>query len=552
MVTGYSLPNINAVADAAELGAGFEWRIPRTYNIAAEVIEWADEPGSRRALSHVDDAGIAHEFEYTELAAASERAAAALAADGISTDDRVALCAPQSPETIVLHLAAYRIGAVIVPLSVLFGDETFTHVVETSGATSVWLDVVAAERFDDALDSLDGVSSTVFELAANEYAGERRALGGLAEHTGSEAIASIAETAPDDPALFVTTSGTSGPPKCVVQSHQYLIGTLPGYQLWYELFEDSHEQQVWTPASWAWAGALFDVVFPTLAMGGIVCSRARRSGFDPEAALAYVDRAGVSRAFVPATALRRIRRGTDPASFDLGSLEVVLCGGEFLAEALKQWGEDALDTTINVGYGLTEANALIGHCRALYPDRGDSIGVPYPGHEMTIIDGDGERVPAGEIGEIALEPPDPVLFRGYWRDGEIDESPDESLFYTGDRGYRDADGYYYYEGRSDSVIISSGYRVSPREIERVLEDALNVQEAVVGGIVDGEFGERIVAYVVSANSADGAGDRIDTDDLTQRVRDRLGKHKVPHEIHELRDPPQTHSGKVDRSELFAE
>jgi acetyl-CoA synthetase len=552
MVTGYSLPNIDTVADAAELGAGFEWRIPQTYNIAAEVIEWADEPGSRRALSHVDDAGTAHEFEYAELAAASKRVAAALVADGVSMGDRIALCAPQSPETIVVHLAAYRVGAVVVPLSVLFGDETFAHVIETSGATSVWLDALAAEKFEDAHDSLDRVSVTIFELGAGGYTGEQRALGGLSKRADGEAVESIAKTEPDDPALFVTTSGTSGMPKCVVQSHQYLIGTLPGYQLWYELFNNEHKERVWTPASWAWAGALFDVVFPTLAMGGVVCSKVRRSGFNPEAALTYVDRVGVSRAFLPATALRKIRRSTDPTSFDLDSLEVVLCGGEFLAEALRDWGRKALDTTINVGYGLTEANALIGHCQALYPDRGNSIGVPYPGHEMVVVDENGERVPVGEVGEIALEPPDPVLFQGYWQDGRIEESPAEDLFYTGDRGYRDEDGYYYYEGRSDGVIVFSGYRVSPQEIERVLEDAPGVQEAVVGGVADDEFGERIVAYVVPASSTNSVGNRIDSDDLTQRVRNRLGKYKAPHEIHELRNLPQTHSGKVDRSDLFAE
>jgi acetyl-CoA synthetase len=185
------------------------------------------------------------------------------------------------------------------------------HVVETSGATSVWLDTVAADRFDDALDASDGISATVFELGAGRYAGEHRALDGLAEHTGNETVGSIAETAPDDPALFVSTSGTSGLPKSVVQSHQYLIGTLPGYQLWCELFGDEHEER-WTPASWAWAGALFDVVFPTLAMSSVVCSRVRRSGFGPAAALAYVDRISISRAFVPAAALQKIRRGTTP------------------------------------------------------------------------------------------------------------------------------------------------------------------------------------------------------------------------------------------------
>ena len=546
MVTGYRLPDVAAVDGVDELRAAFEWQIPTEYNIAGEGLQWAETDARRTALHHVDEQGDAHEFSYGELSAASERLAATLRTNGVSTGDRVALCAPQSPEALSLHLAAYRLGAVTVPISVLLGDDSVRHLVETSGARELWLDSVAADRFADVLDRLD-VSATTFELGATDYDGPDRALGGLRAETDTERDESLAGTAPDDAAIFVSTSGTSGRSKLVVQSHQYLIGSLVGYQLWFELFGDEHAERVWTPSSWAWAGALFDVVFPTLAMGGTVCSRVRRSGFDPRIALDHIERAGASRLFLPPTALRKIRAGTDPTRFDLSTLDVVLSGGEFLASDLKAWGEATLDVTINVGYGLTEANALIGHCRALYPDRGDSIGVPYPGHEVLIVDENGETVSVGDTGEIALRTPDPVLFKGYWTGDSVEAVPDGPLFYTGDRGYRDADGYVYYAGRSDDVIITSGYRVGPREVERTLEADSAVREAIVGGVPDEERGERIVAYVVPATDDPGA---IDTEALGRRARDSLGKYKAPHEIHVLSDPAQTHSGKIDRSELF--
>lgn len=545
MVTGYVMPDVEDRADAEELRTAFEWQIPDQYNIAGEVVKWADD-STRCALYHVDEAGTAHEFTYEELAAASERLAATMHSNGVATGDRVALCIPQSPEAIVLHLAVYRLGAVTVPISVLLGDESFRHTVEDSGARELWLDTVAAEQFSDIAESVD-TRTTTFELGANRYRGACRALGGIRAVTCSESDGDVAGTAPDDAAIFVSTSGTSGRSKLVVQSHQYLIGSLAGYQLWFELFGNEHTERVWTPSSWAWAGALFDVVFPTLALGGTVCSKVRRSGFDPTAALKFMERGQVSRLFVPPTALRKIRAEAEPTHFDLSNLSVVLSGGEYLAQDLKAWAQGTLDVTINVGYGLTEANALIGHCRTLYPDLDDSIGLPYPGHDIVIVDEDGEEVPAGETGEIALRTPDPVLFKGYWSGGSLNAVPEGPLFFTGDRGYRDADGYIFYAGRSDEVIISSGYRIDPREVEQSLEDNPAVQEAFVGSVEDDERGERIVAYVVPATESP---DAIDTNALIQHVRERLGKYKAPHEVHTLHNPAQTHSGKIDRSELF--
>lgn len=549
MTAGYSFPDPATIDGSDELRDAFEWQIPETYNIAGTIDPWLKDRPDHTALYHVDEADTEHEFTYRELNEAVEPVAARLAADGITSGDRVAICLPPSPEALALHLAAYRLGAITVPVSVLLGDEAFAHVLETSGAAAVWLDTVATDRFGDAVSAASDVSTTVIDLGGGGYEGNERALGGLAAVTDGASVEPMAETAPDDPAIIVTTSGTSGTPKCVVQAHQYLIGTLPGYQLWFELFGDSHAERVWTPASWAWAGALFNVVFPTLAMGGTVCSRVRRSGFDPGRALAFVERGDISRAFMPPTALRKIRANADPEAFDLDALDVMLCGGEYLPESLEQWAEETLRTTINVSYGLTEANALIGHCEALYPDRADSIGVAYPGHDVDIVDEEGRSVPIGETGEIVLELPDPVAFAGYWDDGQVRGAPGGGPFYTGDIARRDEDGYVYYEGRKDDLIVSSGYRVSPREIETVIEERADVEEAVVGGVADDEFGQRIVAYVVPAA---GANAEIDERGLEQRVRDHLGKYKAPHEIRLLREPPQTHSGKIDRGELFSE
>ncbi|MCU4974075.1 AMP-binding protein [Halobacteria archaeon AArc-m2/3/4] len=573
---GYSLPIPDGTTTYEEVLDGFEWDVPETFNLGTVVETNDDTPPETTALVHVDDAGETHRFTYGELEAAASALAAHLSDAGLESGDRIALCFPQSPELLVAHLATYRIGCLAVPLSVILGEESLSYTLEHSDATALLADARVSERFESTLTEYDFGYELAVELGGvdveaetevetetaggERYTGSDRHLGGYAGYVASDGEQEVVQTAPEDPAIIVYTSGTSGKPKGVVQTHQYVIGALPSYQCWFHCFESTHRERVWTPAEWSWAGALFDVVFPTLALGGTVVSRVRRSGFDPERALELLERQRVSRAFMPPTALWQIRQHADPSAHELDALEVLMCGGEKLSAPLSRWAERELDVVVNESYGQTEANALIGNCRVLFEPREDSMGKPYPGHECRIVDEEYRPVKPGEVGQIALALPDPVLFDGYWNDeAATEECFADGLYLTGDLATRDEDGYVHFAGRADDLIITAGYRVSPAEVESALCTAPGVTEAAVGGVPDEERGQRIKAYVLleSGERADGVDEDGNTDESTadalrQHVREQLGAHKAPREVVVLEEPPQTRTGKLDRSALFSD
>ncbi|WP_276272290.1 acyl-CoA synthetase [Haloarcula litorea] len=539
---GYDLPDPTAGEDLHE---GFAWHLPETYNVAEAALSG---DASATALRHVDEGGTARSFGYGDLDAASDALAARLAATGVGRGDRVAVCLPTCPELLVAHLGALRLGAVVVPVSMLLGEAAVAHSLSDSGSAVLILDRERADAL--ALDGAVKPDETLL-VRPGGYDGDLPALGGLGEHVDPTASVDPVATSPEDPAMLLYTSGTTGDPKGVLQGHRYLAGSLPGYHCWFHLFgpERAAASRVWTPAEWAWAGALFDVVYPTLAVGGTVVARCRRSGFDAARACALLDRERVTHAFAPATALRKLRTHlTDGPTYDFAALDVVNSGGEAVPPDLLSWIADALGVDVNEAYGQTEANALVGNCAAAYPVRPGSMGRPYPGHEVVIVDEAGEQVPPGTVGEVAVEPPDPALFLGYWGDDAATEGAffANGRFRTGDAAVRDEDGYLWHRGRRDDLIVTSGYRVSPLEVERVLDADEEVLDSVVGGVADETRGQRVTAYVVPR----GEGSEALAERLRERVRDELGAYKVPREIEFVDDLPETRSGKVDRAALF--
>ena len=545
--TGYTLPT--SPTGYGELLDGFEWQIPGEYNIAAVALEGDPEAV---ALRHLPDRGsnaavsdTVRTVTYGELASASAAVAIRLAADGVTPGDRVAVCLPQCPEQVVLHLAAYRLGAVVVPVSMLLGDASLEHQVTHADVSALFVD---EQRWTSA--DLDELKETVSTVTVRVDA-DSSPLGGLTRFASDQpggTTPPMARTAPDDPALVLYTSGTSSEPKGVVQGHQYLLGSMPGYHCWFDRFEPetADATRAWTPSEWAWAGALFDVVFPTLAVGGTVVSSVRRRGFDPERALDVVETQGVTHAFLPPTALRKLREGAAVTEEQTASLSVIMSGGEPLPNSVATWAEETLDVTVNEAYGQTEANALAGEAQGVYPGTDDGLGRPYPGHDLAVIDDDGTPLPAGEVGEIAVARPDPVVMKGYLDDPHATQAVlGEEWLRTGDLGRFGPDGVLEHLGRADELVVSSGYRISPLEVESVLTDHPSVVAALVRGEPDPERGQRVVASVVLVD--EGSGDEALEDRLRSAVADRLGPHKKPHAVEFVTELPTTRTGKTDRS-----
>jgi acetyl-CoA synthetase len=351
------------------------------------------------------------------------------------------------------------------------------------------------------------------------------------------------ETAPDDPALMIFTSGTTGPPKGALHAHRVLLGHLPGIQFSHAFLPQPGDR-LWTPSDWAWAGGLLNCLLPGLALGVPVVFGPFRP-FEAEAAFALMATAGVRNAFLPPTALRMMRTIANPrARFDL-NLRTIGSAGESLGRETFEWARSQLGIAVSEFYGQTECNYVLSSCAALGVSRPGAIGKPVPGHEVAVVDGDGRRAPPGAIGEIAVKRPNPAMFLGYWQDAAATEAKFAGdWMLTGDLATSDDDGYISFVGRNDDIITSSGYRIGPTEIEDCLATHPAVAMAAAVGKPDPIRTEIVKAFVVL--KAGIARSPELADDIRRHVRTRLSAAEYPREIEFVDDIPMTTSGKIIR------
>ena len=308
-------------------------------------------------------------------------------------------------------------------------------------------------------------------------------------------------TRSSDPAILLYTSGTTGAPKGALLPHSALIGNLPGFvasQDWFPKPADVF----WSPADWAWTGGMMDALLPTLYFGHpIVGTRGR---FSAERAFELMERYQVTNTFLFPTALKMMMKAVpDPRSHYQLALRAIMSAGESVGETVFGWCEKALGITPNEMFGQTEMNYLVGNSNKRWPAKAGSMGRPYPGHRVAVLDEHGEPAPTGEVGEVALNRldihgyPDPVLFLGYWRNEAATQAKFKGDWcLTGDLASIDADGYLWYAGRADDVFKSAGYRIGPGEIESCLLGHPAVANAAVVPKPDPERGAVVKAYVV--------------------------------------------------------
>jgi len=517
----------------------FRWRIPGRFNIGVAVSDrWAATEPDRTALLFHRAEGEPDRLSYGALAARSNALANALRAQGVGRGDRVALLLPQCFEAAIAHIAIYKLGAIAVPLALLFGVEALEYRLNAAGVKAVVTNDAGRAKLAgirarlpqlETVVSVDGVAADALDFHRL-----------VADHSPRF---EAEDTGPDDPALMIFTSGTTGPPKGALHGHRVLLGHLPGVQMPHEFLPQPGDL-LWTPADWAWAGGLLNVLLPGLHLGvPVVAGRAER--FEPEAALSLMEKMKVRNAFIPPTALRMLKSATGIASrFDL-SLRSIGSGGESLGRETYDWAKAELGLTINEFYGQTECNLVLASCAALGVSRGGAIGKPVPGHEVAVIDAEGRPARTGEPGQIAVRRPNPVMFLEYWQNPEATEKKFiGDWMTTGDQGVEDEDGYVHFFGRDDDVITSAGYRIGPGEIEDCLTGHPAVALAAAVGKPDPLRTEIVKAYVVLRDGVE-PGPAL-ADEISLWVRERLSAHEYPREVEFVASMPLTTTGKVIR------
>ncbi|HLW47802.1 MAG TPA: AMP-binding protein [bacterium] len=525
----------------AELRASFRWRIPAAYNIGVDVCDkWADD-AARVALIDAN-ADPPRSYTFAELRDRSNRWANTLASRGIGAGDRVAIVLSQRPETALAHLAVYKLGAVAVPLATLFGQDALEYRLRDSGACAVILDGQAAPRLAPIRDRLPDLRVII------AVDGDALALPGALDAAALEARASDRfaphATRPDDPAGILYTSGTTGPAKGAVLPHRALIGHLPAFVLFHDLAPQPGDR-LWSPADWAWIGGLFNVLLAGWHYGIPVVAY-RQTKFDPERALWLLTRHEIRNAFIFPTALKLMRAHL-PAGGRPGRarLRSVCSAGEPVGEELIAWGREALGVTINEFYGQTEMNLVTGNCAAVQPVRPGSIGTPYPGHHVDVLDATGAVARAGETGEVAIRRPDPVMFLGYWNDPDATAKKFQGDWaLMGDLASRDADGYLWFVARKDDLIKSGAYRIGPGEVEECLLRHPVVAMAAVIGVPDPERGQTVKACVCLAPGHEPSAALASA--LQEWVKTRLGFHAYPRLVEFVAELPLTTTGKIQR------
>ncbi len=523
-----------------ELHATFRWRIPAVYNIGVDVCDkWADE-ADRVALVDIT-AGDGTTYTFADLARRSNRWANALRGLGIGSRDRVAIVLSQRPETALAHIATYKLGAIAVPLAVLFGDDALEFRLRDSGARAVVFDGLVAPKVDRVRPRLPGLQHLIaVDDAALGVAGATAA---AALEARASAELTPVETRPQDPALLMYTSGTTGPPKGALLPHSALIGHLPAFTLFNNLAPQPGDR-LWSPADWAWIGGLFNVLWAGWHYG-IPVVAFRQPKFDPERAFWILERHSIRNTFLFPTALKLMRQVHARGVREGISLRSVYSAGEPVGEELIGWGREALGVTINEFFGQTEMNLVAGNSADLLPVRPGSLGKPYPGHRVDVLDDDGHPVPPGALGEVAVRRPDPVMFLEYWNQPEATAQKfvgDWAMM--GDLAVKDEDGYLWFKARKDDMIKSGAYRIGPGEVEECLLRHPAVAMAAVVGIPDPERGQAVKAFIcLAAGGSPPAGLAAE---LQQLVKDRVGLHAYPRSIEFVDELPLTTTGKLQR------
>ncbi len=525
-----------------EIYESFQWQIPEYFNIADAVCDrWAEDP-ARVALIYEDAQKAVRRYTFVDIQRHANRFANALLALGLQRGDRVTLLLAQDPEAAIGHVACWKAGLVSNPTSVLFGPEAIGYRLNDMKTRVVVTDSANYPKIAELRASCPSLEH-VFVIDG-EPAGASDFWKALGAH--DETFTNV-RTHADESAWISYTSGTTGMPKGSVQPHRMLLGHMPSVEFMYDFFPQPGDV-LWGPADWAWMAGLTNLLFAGWFHGCTVVATAAMKGFQPEEAYRILGAHGVTCAFLTPTALKLMRPIPDPRSRYALKLRVVASGGESVGAEIFEWAARELGVRINEVYGQTECNLMLANNGSVMPIKPGSMGRPTPGTITAIIDAEGKIVPPGVEGQIACKRPHPVMLLEYLNrpDATAEKFLGDWLL-SGDMGHMDEDGYFWFHGRGDDVITSSGYRIGPGEIEDAMMKHPACRMVAVIGVPDPIRTEIIKAFIILNDGFEPS--TALAEELKQSVHSRLAKHEMPRLIEFVDALPMTTTGKIMRREL---
>jgi acetyl-CoA synthetase len=536
----------------------FRWKVPKVFNIGQACAPRTTREGGLTALTIDSLNGESVSLNYAQLWKASQKLANVLIALGIERGDRVAIIMAQRAETAIAHLATYIVGAVAMPMSILFGPDALAFRLEDSQAKIAIGDEDSIANLTFALTQTPSCAVALRHLIVAGDVSSLNSIHHVKQHSWlalmSKAKAEFApvQTLAQEAAVLIYTSGTTGPPKGALIPHQALIGNLTGFvasQNWFPQDKDV----LWSPADWAWTGGLMDALLPSLYFKKPIIGY--RGRFSAEMAYGLLEKHQVTNTFLFPTALKQMMKAeADPRSHYKLKIRAIMSAGESVGETLFDWCNDGLGVTVNEMFGQTEVNYIVGNSAQKWPAKAGSIGKAYPGHKVAVIDEQGRQLPVGELGEIAVNrfdihgAPDPVFFLGYWNNPKATtQKYSGDWCRTGDLATVDADGYLWYGGRADDMFKAAGYRIGPGEVENCLLKHPAVANAAVVPKPDQARGNIVKAFVVLASGQQPS--EALAAELQAHVRGKLAPYEYPKEIEFIDALPMTTTGKVQRRVL---
>lgn len=526
-----------------EVCHNFKWEIPEYYNIGVDVCDkWAGDK-HRLALICIDPQGKTQKYTFRSLKFFSNQLANTLKAHGIERTDRVGILLSQRPETLISHIAVYKLGAVAVQLLTLFGPDAIEYRLEDSQAKAVITDKENVCKIYEIRERLPHLKL----IMVVDGGREERIMDFWDAVEKADRNFTPVKTRPEDPALIIYTSGTTGQPKGTLHGHRLLLGILPGFEFYHNLFPQK-DDLMWTPLDWAYIGGSYDALFPTLHHGYPVLAYRPRK-FDPEEAFYMMAKHGVRNLMAVPTVLRMMKHAVihPRERFDI-RLRSITAGGETLGEELCDWTREQLGVEINEQYGQTECDLVVGYCSEIMEISPGAIGRAVPGHIVEIINPGGQIAKPDELGEIAVKAPDPVMFLEYWRNPlATKEKFIGDWMRTGDYGKKDKNGNFWFSGRQDDIIESGGFRIGPGEVEDCLMQHPAVALVGVIGVADPVRGEIVKAFILP--HAGVTLDKALEQSIKDHVKKRLEAHAYPRELAFLKEMPRTKTEKILRNEL---